>query len=424
MVHTRSLQEHGAPSDAVSLGRSLQKLLHRHNVTAFDCVIRMLVTANDRSEPHVIVGTHPVTRQPHAYVRVPQVVDALHAALEGHRAHDAGRAPGHSQTNAPASRGAGGAACEIPLDVGWSAYHEQRSEDERFVGDVAGLGVEPAGAPPFEHNMALYEMDVLLMPGSGLPAQRLAEFFYNMGGELTAVQEDARAYFGEALSGALAWKAAARGGRFVSSSALCCWDAHADGVEHTRTVLRNASLCWKGIEEACRHSYAPLVPSIDALTQGYSLEELLILHTAWADWFYARLPPVQWVSLRLQPRSDSSRLTVVYASSHTFMNHGSHYTLRGVFEAHNDARVRVVQLLMVSDQVYVHVRIYSCVHVYVYACVQVCMERKCFLMLSSCVCEKEQEFCMHRYCNSTALCIHEKTVHGLYNGSYDKFACD
>ena len=41
---------------------------------------------------------------------------------------------------------------------------------------------------------------------------------------------------------------------------------------------------------------------------------------------------------------------VVYASSHTFMNHGSHYTLMAIFKAHDTSRLDIVQLIMVGDQ--------------------------------------------------------------------------
>ena len=74
---------------------------------------------------------------------------------------------------------------------------------------------------------------------------------------------------------------------------------------------------------------------------------------AWGDWFGARFPPSEAhtfsldASLRFPP---PDRLTVIYASSHTFMNHGSHYTLMGVFEAHDLAKIRPVHLLMVGDQ--------------------------------------------------------------------------
>jgi hypothetical protein len=389
MAHARHLHEHGAPNDAISLGRSLEKLLHRHNVTAFDCVIRLLVTANNHTAPHVAVDTHPVSGKPHTYMRFPLLLEALNAAVAEAHTHDSEihkvdinkrpeKAMHPRDTRGGSTRDRDRSVkemrCDIPRHAGWSAYHEEKADDEKFAGDVAGLGIEPAGAPAFEHNMALYEMDTLMMAGSGMPAQRLAEFFHNMGAEVTSLQLDARAHFEDAMGGALVWEAAARGGRFVSASALCCWDVYADGVEHTRTVLKNASLCWQGDAEACMYSYAPLIPSIDALTQGYSLQELLVLHTAWADWFHARLPPAQWINIRLAPRQDTNKLTIVYASSHTFMNHGSHYTLRAVFEAHDDKRLHVIQLLMVSEQVRNLSNLFPFFMIFVQACVCVlCM---------------------------------------------------
>ena len=66
--------------------------------------------------------------------------------------------------------------CEIPKHKGWSVYAanelvEEAAEEEERGQTIwkNGPPVERAGAPPFDHNLALYEMDSMLMPGSGLP---------------------------------------------------------------------------------------------------------------------------------------------------------------------------------------------------------------------------------------------------------------
>ena len=103
----------------------------------------------------------------------------------------------------------------MPRHAGWNPFHEALPDDEIFRGeDPLSLGLEYAGAPPFEHNMGLYYLDSLLLGDpsaassgggdggggwgfegrqvpkikSGVPAQRLGDFFFNMGGELTSVQ--------------------------------------------------------------------------------------------------------------------------------------------------------------------------------------------------------------------------------------------
>ena len=53
---------------------------------------------------------------------------------------------------------------------------------------MEGLGIEAAGAPRYEASMGSFDLDSLLLPHSGVPAQRLAHFFFSMGGELTSIQ--------------------------------------------------------------------------------------------------------------------------------------------------------------------------------------------------------------------------------------------
>jgi hypothetical protein len=257
--------------------------------------------------------------------------------------------------------------CSLPLHSGWNAFHEVLPDDQGFNGeDPLSLGLERAGAPPFEHNMGLYHLDSLLLGDprplsqdgdgksgqgkqeardeeaggfegggvnprkSGIPAHRLGDFFFNMGGELTSVQEDAMALFSEAAQGQLAFKAVAWSNLFTASNALCCWQQHAQLSQHQHDALRNASLCLKGVAERCWGSRAIVVPSIDALAQDLDLDELLILHKAWADWFYSRVTPVEWRTFGNTralgfPNKEQQRIIVVYASSHTWMNHGDYY---------------------------------------------------------------------------------------------------
>jgi hypothetical protein len=136
---------------------------------------------------------------------------------------------------------------------------------------------------------------------------------------------------------------------------------------HQHLAIRNASLCLKGVSERCHDSRAIVVPSIDALAQDLDLDELLILHKAWADWFYSRLPPIEWryfshVRADAFPTPAQRRVIVVYASSHTWMNHGSHMTLRSMFPEHDDERIQAVHLIMVGDQVSIDARARARIH--------------------------------------------------------------
>lgn len=62
--------------------------------------------------------------------------------------------------------------CVIPSSMSWSAYmpdvfQVKEEEQEVLGGDgVTGGGpsIDPAGAPPFDHNMALFEMGKLEIP--------------------------------------------------------------------------------------------------------------------------------------------------------------------------------------------------------------------------------------------------------------------
>ena len=175
-----------------------------------------------------------------------------------------------------------------------------------------------------------------------------------MSGWLTCVQLDAMALFQEAVAGQLTYKAVAKSNWFTAANTLCCWKDHTWLSQHQHDTIRNASLCLQGVSERCRDSRAIVVPSIDALAQDLDLDELLVLHKAWADWFYSRLSPVEWRTLS-HVRAQSfpqpgRRIMVVYASSHTWMNHGSHATLRSMFPEHDDTRIEAVHLLMVGDQ--------------------------------------------------------------------------
>ncbi|EKX33772.1 hypothetical protein GUITHDRAFT_120038 [Guillardia theta CCMP2712] len=344
LSHSRFLHLHGRPSDCYTLGRSLERMLHRLNVTAYDCVLHMLLLSLDANVryPHVSRVPHPTV--PGALVPIVDVssirtvLDSLTPLIS----------VGKEGMSVPKHK-----SCSLPPHAGWNPYQEELAADEDFRGeDPEGLGLERAGAPPFDRNAGMYELDSLLMNGSGLPAQRFGDFFYGMGSEVSSVQEDARGLYREAVAGRLAFKAVAQSNLFVSSNAICCWDEHERGSRYQREVIRNASLCWKGLARFCPWSRALVVPSIDALAQELDLEELLLLHRAWGDWFYSRITPVYWKvlsnvrALALPER----RLILVYASSHTWMNHGSHATLKAMFPEHDEEKVEVVHLIMTGDQ--------------------------------------------------------------------------
>jgi hypothetical protein len=297
MSHAREFHAAGAPSDAYTLGRSLQKLLHRENVTAFDCIIALLLQSIDTAvrHPHISHRRHPYAvgasgRAAQATYPVVDTQVAFDKLRELESALARGPLPRHMQ-------------CSLPLHPGWNAFHEVLPADQGFNGeDPLSLGLERAGAPPFEHNMGLYHLDSLLLGDprplspdgdgksgegqgkqeardsqaggfegggvnprkSGIPAHRLGDFFFNMGGELTSVQEDAMALFSEAAQGQLAFKAVALSNLFTASNALCCWQRHAQLSQHQHDALRNASLCLKGVAERCWGSRASSQKSADS----------------------------------------------------------------------------------------------------------------------------------------------------------------
>lgn len=61
--------------------------------------------------------------------------------------------------------------CVIPSCRSWSAYlpdvlhdeAEEEEEKEKWLSEE-GLNIEPAGAPPFDQSMALYEMGMSSKP--------------------------------------------------------------------------------------------------------------------------------------------------------------------------------------------------------------------------------------------------------------------
>ena len=196
------------------------KVMHRANVTAFDCVIDLLLKACDASAGHAHVSyrRHPYSSDSiplgarHPAAAAAGTYPVVDIAVLRQKLTDIARALQDTQ-------GRGGVPrhmeCVVPRHAGWNKFHEALPDDEIFRGeDPLSLGLEYAGAPPFEHNMGLYYLDSLLLGDpaaassgggdggggwgfegrqvpkikSGVPAQRLGDFFFNMGGELTSVQ--------------------------------------------------------------------------------------------------------------------------------------------------------------------------------------------------------------------------------------------